>query len=100
MDMASVTFTDESSIIYRLSAMYFQYQSRLREARSRDRHRHRRFERDERRADQETARSLEQMMQRQREIEEQKALIPKGVINNKEFDNNENGSSSNMLSTE
>jgi hypothetical protein len=25
MDMASVTFTNESSIIYRLSAMYFQY---------------------------------------------------------------------------
>lgn len=43
MDMASVTFTDESSIIYRISAMYFQYQQRLREARTRDRRRNHRF---------------------------------------------------------
>ena len=77
MDIASVAFTNESSIIYRLSTMYFQYSTSLRNARTRDRMRQRRFDRDERRADQETARTLEEMMRQQREYEEQQALIIK-----------------------
>ena len=44
MDIASVAFTNENSIIYRLSTMYFQYSSSLRNARMRDRMRQRRFD--------------------------------------------------------
>jgi len=80
MDIASIAFTNESSIIYRLSTMYFQYSTNLRNARTRDRLRQRRFDRDERRADQETARSLEDMMLRQRELEDQQALIVKNEV--------------------
>jgi len=36
-----------------------------------------RFERDERREDRETAQTVENLMERQREIDERKALLPK-----------------------
>ena len=41
MDMASVAFTNEHSLMYRISAMYFHYATTLRHARNRERARQR-----------------------------------------------------------
>jgi hypothetical protein len=46
--MASQSFTNENSMLYRLSQWYFQYQQRLKEQRRRWRRRDREIERRER----------------------------------------------------
>ena len=48
MDMAQLAFTNENSIMYRITQMYYQYQVRLRERRERQRIRERRYRREDR----------------------------------------------------
>ena len=51
IDMAEHTFTNESSIIFRITQMYFNYANRSRESRIRERRADRRFRREEHKAE-------------------------------------------------